>query len=137
MMLGQLPYQLPEIDSKGKEGNLVLENYIFFKNSSGAIYGVSPRVIEEGFTPEDGHVEATPEEKEAFTKKISEAASLERPKTKEDLQILSLDLKDKGVLSQGIKKITGVDFENLSQKDLKQIEQSRLNKKNAIKEEKK
>lgn len=48
-----------------------MEDYTFFKTPTGAIYGVSSRVMEAGFSPADGAVEATPEERDDFLTRAS------------------------------------------------------------------
>ena len=52
----------------------MFEHYTFFKSADG-IYGVAPRVIKAGFIPEQDHVEASQEEKEAFIQNIIELNS--------------------------------------------------------------
>jgi hypothetical protein len=90
----------------------MFEAYTFFKNKDGAMYGVSPRVIAGGFVPEEGHFEVTREEKEEFIQKAIDNSSQEYPKTQKELQLLALELKDKGVLPFGVEQITGINIDN-------------------------
>lgn len=103
----------------------MFEDHIFFKNADGVMYGVSPRVIEAGFTPEDSHVEATLEEKEAFIQQAEERKALGQPKTLEDKQTLVLDLRDKGMPTESIKLLLGIGIEDIPEADLAKLERLR------------
>lgn len=99
----------------------MFENHTFFKGPEGGIYGVSPRVINAGFSPPEGHTSASQEEIEAFLQRIVDNQALPRPQTPEDFQVAAVTLQEKGVFPHAIKKITGVDIDELSKKDLKRI----------------
>lgn len=108
----------------------MLDDYVFFKNSDGALYGVAPRVIEAGFFPEDGHAEATQEEKEEFIQKTIVLTSLKHPESEDELRMLALDLRDKGILLSGIKKLFGVDLDEIGEVELDRIELLRIERNN-------
>lgn len=112
------------------------EDYTFFKNKDGAVYGVSPRIINNGFTPQKGHREATPEEKEAFIQRAIDNASQERPQSKQDLHILALDFKESGIPTSSIKFLLGVNPDELSKNELKTAKKIIRDRAAAIKAEK-
>lgn len=99
----------------------MFEEHTFFKGPTGGVYGVSPRVINSGFVPPEGHTPASQEEKDSFLQKLADSLTLPRPSSQDDLQILALDLKEKGGLPEAIKNLTGVDVDELKKADIKRI----------------
>lgn len=47
-----------------------MDQYTFYKNENGVLYGVNARVINNGFVPSAGHTLATEEEKQALLRKV-------------------------------------------------------------------
>lgn len=99
----------------------MLEEHTFFKGPTGGVYGVSPRVINGGFTPPEGHVAASQEEKDSFIQKLVDNLSLPRLNSQDDRHILALDLKDRGANPEAIKTLTGVDADTFTKADIKRI----------------
>lgn len=103
----------------------MLENHTFFKNEDGVLYGVSPRVMDMGYSPSDGHTEATQEEKDDFIQQAADRVSVEQSKTLREQQTLALDLKDKGLFPSSIKQFLGIDIGEIPEQDLIEIERLR------------
>ena len=71
------------------------EDYTFYKNEDGAIYGVSPRVINGGFVPAEGHKKVTKAERKAFIDKVVKLKKLPRPANMDEIKAKVEALKKK------------------------------------------
>lgn len=115
----------------------MFEEHTFFKGPEGGIYGVSPRVMNQGFIPPNGHVPATQEEKDAFLQRVVDTQALPRPVTPDDWKIAALDLSEKGLNSEAIKTLMGFDpdeFTKADKKEIKTLKEKRDSEKPKIEE---